>query len=483
MAISGESLLNQFLRTYNDVFSVRDLSKILTAAGVPFRNSEIAEFLETDPLIFPLEQKMYLTRSGAFTGQYFSFVLDQSEVVQEAFVPGDRCMPFVDTELLSCFIRFVYRGTELPQKVIEIDRNTAFEFFTLFGDEYASQYIAADPVNSDLDLIAHEFELPARIKMTGISLEPVIHDCSLKPGDRIICRVCDWDKSIIEIFPQPVRRESPFKVNESDVAHQRWNEQLEKALLESFTRMGPCTSIEEQLANVFYECRHELCTQQCGSVSEYITQAKNISMELFGVETRLWRTGEIVPAVGSWNRNDLAGASSSMPSECTVPDYILDCFIEDEFFHHTNDIKSLPDRILPAAVKLSPAERKLLTLHILDRNDILQRRYNWFADFDLGSIRHRALELYLQVGSLVYDLDGTAGSLEQLPQQELVTLSQLFTHIMRILETIANDPSGAADEAAAIELSVEGMEYNFEDIQEELSSAADELRADTFEVI
>jgi hypothetical protein len=483
MTISGETLLNRFLRTYRDAFSARELSRMLANAGVKASVSEAADYLESDPLVFPLEQKMYMTRSGAFTGQLFSFMLLQTEIEQRVFVPGDRCMPFVDNDMLSCFLHFEYNGVELPRCTIETDCNTAVEFYTLYGDEYASQYIAADPVNKELNLVEHDFELPPRVKMTAVSLDRIIDETGFTKGDRLLCRVRDWDKGIVELYPVITHKQNPYQVSESDIERQKWNTLMENALLDSFDRMGPCASMEEQLANVFYEHRRELCTPQCGSIIEFLMSSKKVSMELFGVETRLWRKGEDVPAVGNWNKADLCAGTDCAVPQYDLPDYVIDSFITDELYEKKDDISALVNRMLPDSIELSLEEKKFFTLHIISRNDILRKKYNWFADFVLGSLRHRALDLYAQVGSLVYKVDLAGNNLEQFPQQELVTLSQLFTHITHILDTITNDASGAVEDADAIQLSLEGMEYNFEDIQDDLSAAADELRSARFKII
>ena len=132
---------------------------------------------------------------------------------------------------------------------------------------------------------------------------------------------------------------------------------------------------------------------------------------------------------------------------------------------------------------LTEDDRKFFTLQIMHRNAILRKKYNWFADYSFGSIRHRALELYSRVGSLVYEVDCACEEIENLPQQELVTLSQLFTHVNRMLEMIATGSDAAAEEADAMQLSLEGMEYNFEDIRGQLMTAVERLRTKHFEVI
>ncbi|MBQ3966464.1 MAG: hypothetical protein II684_06515 [Treponema sp.] len=483
MDFSADTLLLHFLRTFRDPFTAKEMCRFLHQVGIRASIKEVADYLESDPLVFPLEHKLYLTRAGAFTGQFFSFVPTPQEIAQQVIVPGDRCIPFVDMEMLSCTLQFEYSGKLLEPKVFETDCNMARELFSFFGDEYSAQYIAADPVNRQLNLAEKDFELPSLLSLTGVSIERIMQDCDFKYGDRLLCRVVNWDRGIIEVFPLVTHKHNPMQIDSEDMARQHWNDMLEKTLLESFDRLGPCASMDEQLANVFYENRKKLCTADCGSIHEFLESSKKVSMELFGVETRLWRTGQDVPAVGQWNRQDLVhGLDGGVPL-FNLPDYVIDCFIQDLLYEKKDDVSGLVKRIIPKSMEISPEEEEFFTLQIMHRNAILRKKYNWFADFSRGSIRHRALELYSEVGSLVYDIDCASDKLEQMPQQELVTLSQLFTHVSRMLEALSCLNENLEGDEYAMQLSLEGMEYNFEDIRVPLVAAIERLQNDRFKII
>lgn len=478
-----EKLLTHFLRTYRDPFTAKDVSRLFAQMGVKLSVREVADFLESDPLVFPLERKLYLTRAGAFTGQFFSFVPTPQEIAQGVIVPGDRCIPFVDMEMLSCTLQFEYSGRPLEPKLFETDCNQARELFSFFGDEYAAQYIAADPVNKSLRLAEQEFELPVKLSLTGVSIDRILQDCDFKYGDRFLCRVVDWGRGMIQLFPTLTHKRNPLQINDEDMARQRWNELLEKSLLESFDRLGPCASMDEQLANVFYEKRQDLCMPECGSIREFLESSKKVAMELFGVETRLWRRGENVPAVGKWNERDIVrGLDGGVPMY-SLPDYVIDCYIQDVLFAKKDDVSDLVRKIIPQAMEISPEEEQEFALQIMQRNDILRQKYNWFADFSRGAIRHRALELYTKVGDLVYDVECASDKLAEFPQQELVTLSQLFAHVSRMLEMLSRLNDSLDEDESALQLSLEGMEYNFEDIRYQLKAVLDRLKHDRFKVV
>ncbi|MGI5058449.1 hypothetical protein [Treponema pectinovorum] len=483
MNATVEKSITRFLRTYDKPFTVSDVNSILKSFGEKIDKEEILDFLDNDDRVLSLNGRYYLTRAAAFTGMYFSFVPTQQELDQTLFIPGDRCLPFVDSEILSCQLKFVYKDKILSKKTIEIDCNTARDLFTFFGDEYSSQYIAADPVNTELNLAGNNFELPPKLKMTGISLERIFEDSPLKKGDRILCKLLDWDKGIIEICPILEHQKNPFILNSELDDRRQWNTILENSLLSCFEKMGPCKSIEQQLCFAFFESKKNLCTSACGSIHEFLAESKKISMELFGVETRLWKKGEDVPAVGSWNKDFLNyGLEACFPS-IEMPACLIDCLIKDQLYEKIDDISMIIKKVLPGGIELSEDEMELFTLQIMSRSAILRKHYNWFADFATGALRHKALDLYSKVGDLFYEIAGVGDDIEEFPQQELVTLSQLYTHISRILELLTGSADCKEDDKLALKLSLEGMECNFEDIRPELMTAIDKFRSKQFKVI
>lgn len=479
---SLEEALNIFLRTYKEIFTVKSVMDFLAYFDCKVSKQEIIKFIESNEKVFVLEKNMYITRAGAFSDMYFSFTLLQQEIDQGVFVPGDRLMPFVDNDCLSCSYTFEYNHKMLSHKIFETDPSTAKSLFILYGEEYSAQYIAADPINEDLNLVNNNFELPPHVQLTGISLSEIQKDFKLKKGDRILCKVVDWNKGIIRIQPLADNKEKKLQYEEKDILLQQWNELLETSILNSLKCIGPCNSIEQQLSFVFYEYRKELCTKDCGSIHEFLDYTKKVGIESFGVETRIWKKGEDVPAIGDWNR-DFHYDQTDCNQVIKLPDYVLDCYLKDFLYDKKNDIEMHLEEIFPVFNTMSDKDKKVLTLQIISRNDILRERYNWFADFSVGLIRKRILKLYEKVRFLVSEVEVLGKKMESLPQQELVTLSQLFTHILKLLELLSLDYEVSSEEKSAIELSIEGMECNFEDVKFQLKKAIDKYQAEQFKVI
>lgn len=463
--------INRFLRTYRDVFSERQFSKLLSKFGLKVSREECMDYLRSSSCAFQLDENLFITRAGAFSDKWFSIKPTRAEVERKAFAAGGRCIPFVDSEMPSYSIKFRFNGRKLPKAVAEFDSGRAVDMFAQYGVEFASQYIAADPANSSIDLAAQDFTLPPKVSLTCASLGPIIRNGGFKFGDRLLCRVTDWDSGVVEVTPLR-RSENPMRMQGDDFDRQAWYDALESALLRGFDVDGPCMSIDEQLALAFANHSKDLCSPACGSVEEFLSQSKKIAYRPYGVETRLWRAGEDVPAVGKWNNMDAAIAYEDMADNFaenfSVPDFALDAYIMNQFFHKKSDISEALMKLLPERLELTEDERERFLLRAVQRRDKIEKTYNWFADYSVGALRSRALALFSEVHSLVFAIDGSRADLDRYPQQELVILSQMFGHVIKIIEMIQREPAQAAESADEVALSLEGMESNFDDIREAL---------------
>ena len=491
MSFSPEYVTEKFLRTFTELFTVRDMEKYLAQSGIHASASEVENFLLSHPLVFPLEKNLYITKAGAFTNKFFSIKPTPSELAQNMFVVGDRCIPFADSESFSFNFNFCINDKKLSQKVGQFDSDAAIDMFVLYGEEYAPQYIASDPANKDLNLVNSDFTLPNKVNLTGIDISYLKEKYGFSKNDRLLCNIVDWDKNKINVqILHDQLNDDPFNNGMIDKKRLQWYSNFENILLDGFNAIGPCSSIEEQLADVFFENRKTLCVPYCGSVEEYLNKnAKKVGIEYFGVETRLWNKGEQVPAVGKWNELQMefvgktaAKMNIQKSTFYMIPDFVIDQYILDMLYRHSEDKESLVETMYPSDIQFTAAELKAINLHMEERSAILRRNYNWFADQTLGNVRQQSLNLYTKVSFLVYEIDTSGVDLKDYPQQELVILSQLYSHLTRILESVANDDA-VEEESEAILLSLDGMKMNFEDIAEELRYAVSEQKRNQFKIV
>ena len=487
MQVSEDFAMDDFLRSWDKPFTLKDFTRRMREKGFNLNQDESDAYLAESPYVFQVESGEFLTRAAVFTGKYFSFTLIPEEIKNKMFVPGHRFMPFVDEMQNPAAFTFVCNGEKLKTRVGEFRKETVLDLYRLFGEEYEVQYIASDPALVDLDLAALDFELPSRVKITGCDLSYFIDNIGLTVGDRILCRVINWDKGVIEIKPIHKERENDsgaVQIEESDRERILWCDKFEKSLIKIIETEGPCTTIEEQLAFTFFDNLETLCTENCDSVENFLAHSKKIGLEFFGVETRLWYKNQIVPAIGSWNGMEMEKDPGELQNlTFKIPEYILDSYLKDFEYGKEKDLTVLMKRMFPVNFALTNEEKKYVFLHIAERYAIIKKRYNYFADYPVGAIRKQALSLYSRVSALVYDVESSSAQFNQFPQQELVILSQLFTHINRILESINSNPDAAVEDETTLELSIEGMECNYEDIADAIRYVVEKQRRNDFTVV
>ena len=473
MEVSTHALTDKFLRTCCRKITARDMSKFFSSIGVRVNLAECRAFLESNPLIFALEDDTYITRAAAFTGELFSIKPTAAEYDQKMFVPGTRCSPFIDADMITSSLTFVFEktGQILPSKVGKFDSDLAIDMFILCGEEYAPQYIAADPANCEEDFAFREYELLNDVNLTGIDISVLIDSYGFRKGDRLLCYVEDWDRGIIRI-DTVLDGHNTFNLGLDGSLRIEWYKRLEEGLLSSFKRLGPCGSMEEQVANVFFENLKDLSIPQCGSLEEYInTYAKKVGICEFGVESRFWFKDQIVPAVGEWNAQDLEDFGFKRPQPknqdilLSFPIEVIDQFIFDSYYKREKDFTNVLERMYPDDYVFHKDEKTVVLLTLKQRDEVLSKKYNWFADQENGVLRSEALSLFTDINVLMYKVDSTVRDIKSFPQSELITLTQLYGHVVNILQALV--PSGnSRQDTSVLFTSVEGMKWNLDDIRD-----------------
>ena len=211
------------------------------------------------------------------------------------------------------------------------------------------------------------------------------------------------------------------------------------------------------------------------------------------MESRLWYKGHDVPAVGPWlqtgevveDSDAAVWSGEQLNSELMVwPRVVFDSWIVDGLYRKENNEDALVSLVLgDVSSPLGLLKKKRLQGTIRSRRAKLKETYNWFADFERGPVRHRLLELHKKVFALVMDLDDVDDQLEGFPQQPLVILTQLSTHIQYMLESLLRDANLKDEDIKAMAASLEGMEYNFEEVSGELRAALASTYKNRFTVI
>ena len=485
MNIDETAVIQDFLLNYHDIFTLDDFIRLMKSDGVKLNRDYARSILDTSDMVFSLVNEEFITRAGVFIGRWFSFKPTAEEIQKGHILLGHRCIPFVNPEVAPDELHVTNGKSIIDPKPVTFSMNLALDTFALYGEGYVLPYIFNDHSNTKLQLSSVQYGMPNEIELTAWPLSKISGGRTIKLGDRILGRVVDWASDLVELSVLPANSSS--ELTTEDLEREEWYSIFEKGLMNSFETSGPVSSIEQQLAFLFLENQQELCTRSCGSIEEFLKHTKKIGFSPYGVESRIWYANQPVPYIGNWNKNSSAESLFSNMSMIFSPQ-IIDSFIKnfifDEREHNSKKtVDALVDEIFPPTLKMSVAERKLVLLNIEKRRDILNKVYNQFVDYKLAPVRQRVLDLFSQVSYLLCAIGCSGLSLQDFPQQELVILVQLFSHIARIVEEMETDYLKEVFPYDDVVLSLDGMEDTFDEIGDILHNSLEAITYNSIKIV
>lgn len=486
MNYMASELVAQYLRGQEEVFTVEDFHRFLKENGVKASKQELNDVLHVSDLVFPLVNNQFVTRAGAFSGRWFSFKPSKEEVEKQCFIIGHRCMPFVNPEIAPDSIRPYVGDEEITSKAEIFSMNLALDAFAFFGEGYVIPYVFNDKNNSSLKIASVQYSMPTEITLTAWPLSDICKGGKFAYGDRILCRVTDWAEGKVEMYHVPGKT-NEMVISEEAIQREQWYLTFEEGLIAGFDKHGPAVSIEQQLAFLFLENQEQLCLKNCGSCEEFMSHTTKIAIVPYGVESRIWNAKTTVPYSGAWNhkeKDDLIMTEVAM----NFTPQIIDAYLENSIYEEITgkdfeSVEKLVDNMFPQNFNMTGAERKLVLLNIEKRRDILKRNYNRFSDFSIAGIRKRALDLFTQISALLCAIGCSGIKTDEFPQQELVVLTQLYSHIVRLLEEFENVFLRPQFPVEDVSLSMDGMYETFEDIRGTLKLSLERNRYKGFGII
>lgn len=462
--------IKEFFRTHLGPFTAKDFQQFLKKNKVKITQEEAAEFLHTADYIFPLVGGNFITYATAFTGRWFSFKPTEEEVNKGAFIIGHRFMPFYDPGSKPYFATLVLGDNVVPSTDVELTMNSAMDLFALFGEGYTLPSILDDPACDRISYTEARYGLPTKTSLTGFSLEPYFQQ-GFEYGDRILCRILDWDQCIVETKIKKEKHRT-LKFSLDDIEQSEWYSQFEDLMLKQIEKNGPCASIERQLATLMLEEQQILCNENCGSIEEFLTHCSKIDISPYGLETRIWYSKEEVPFIGNWNR-EIIRTNPYEPLAILSSEIVINSYIKDMLSRNKEcNPSELFKEIYPASMNFTDFEENFVLLHLKKRIDIVESEYNRFIDHPIAKIRRSVLVLFKKVMTLVNSLSSFGVQLEEFPQSELVVLSQLVDHCATYLGEFENIPSQIEGDLDDMNTSLTCLAETFEAIEDTLKSAA-----------
>jgi hypothetical protein len=364
--------------------------------------------------------------------------------------------------------------------------NLALDTYSFFGEGYVLPCIINDKANDDFDLKSVVNSLPNQIKLTSWPLSQIAGK-KVKYGDRLLCKVVEWEGySKVEMILLEKETDG-LQLTTSDIQREKWYKFFEKGMLASFDKNGPLNSIEEQLALLFLEHQEELCIVSCGSSEEFLSNTDKIGFSQYGVESRIWKTNKIVPFVGEWNKQFSKDLIVLEISQNFSP-HIIDSYLRQNLYNKNlnkpfDSVEDLFCKIFPFALGMSADEQKILLSDVKKRNAYLERTYDFLMDKSIFEIRERALVLFSKVNLLISSIGNTKLDVEKFPQFELVVLTQLYSHLVKLIEEVENIMIRLYFPTEDVMLSLSGMEETFEDVQGAIKNSKNRLLQECFKLV
>jgi hypothetical protein len=301
------------------------------------------------------------------------------------------------------------------------------------------------------------------------------------PGDRILARVEDWSAGVfsLEVFPAS---------GIDSLEGQKWRECLEAALLQSFEINGPCASMDEQLAFAYFLDHERLFSPHGVSLGEFLDWSQAISIEPYGVETRLWHKDGEIPSQESWNLS-LISTPLSLVEDAFVDmglpltQHIMESYVLDALYRREKDPSLIMERMVPLDWCKSAVCLPIISRAVHLRFKDLGETYNRFADDEPGSLRSRFLALHSALTKFLFSLQFGKISPNLIPDQGAVILGQLMSHTVSALENIDFPPQEDSADLDSLWASLESMEDSFFDIRTGITEMMPELERKRFSIV
>lgn len=482
-------ILRNYFSVQENIFSVSDFIAYLKSKGIKLSFDEALGILNSSNYVFPLINDEFITRAGVFTNKWFSIKPSKEEIKKDRLVLGHRCMPFINPDIPPCDIKIITPTARPFPRFDTFSMNFALDVFAFYGEGYVIPYIINDRANKDFSLQSVQDSLPNQTSLTCWTLSQVAGR-KMNYGERLLCRVVDWPSNTIEvqlIEKELLQNKEELQITVDDLQRERWYNYFEKGFLESFEKNGPSGSIEEQLALLFLENIDVLCVKNCGSSEEFLRHTNQIGFANYGVESRIWRTNEVVPYVGNWN-NEISDELMLAEISSNFTPQIIDAYLHQNLFckNHlkpTKTIEEIAACIFPPSLIMNKVERTAILLNLEKRNDILNKKYLGSFDNDIAPLRERTLNLFTQVNKLMCSIGGAKLDMKKFPQSELVILTQLYGHIINIIDELENIFLRLKFPVNDVMLSLNGMEETFIEIKSVLERSKAKLFKESFKIV
>ncbi|MDR1388663.1 MAG: plasmid pRiA4b ORF-3 family protein [Treponema sp.] len=491
MTINQEDALYDFLENVTEPFSLDDVTAFIRMVEPKRRgqlSGEISAFIESRQMAFPLGRKHWISRRGVFEPASFVITPTRLEIANGILIPGHRCVPWANPVLLPQEYCFRRAGKVIPSTTTEAEPEEFYPFYTLFGEEYAPQYVARDNPKNEEAYNADAYEDPPEVSIHTIDMRNVYRECSFVPGDSFVVKTADWKEGIFDLEVE----KNTWNKDDLD----QWIAAAESGFLQSFQYLGAAASTEEQIAFAVWFGGERLRQVPAISMEEFLyDKTDRIGTAPYGIETRFWYAGKDIP-----DRRDLEGIRSLPDRTVTeemllrlgvpVSEYVVQSYVRDDLFRSSSKSQDaeLPfaeriiDRIIPFPAAMG-RDREYLASYIADVRREFEETYSPFVDGPMGALRQRVAELHTAVTALAARIQKSDINPSWLPNHTFIILSQIQGHAASVLEDLGGNEAPPAAELDVMENSADSMIETYEDIRDLINEALSSYRKNNLSLL
>jgi hypothetical protein len=485
MTYSQEDALYDFLDSMTQPFGLEDVItfiRMIDPKRIHRLAEETAAFLDSRHLAFNLGDRMWLSRRGCFESVPFVISPTRLELLNGILIPGHRCIPFASPELLPQEYSFYWKGSAVPFTNTEGDPEDFYPYYSIFGEEYAPQYVARDNPENEQAFNSDPYDDPAEVSIRTLDMRNIYRETSFVPGDRFVVRVTDWCKGIFSL-----ERVGKDEWTAADLYP--WLEAAEAGFGDSFNLLGPGSSTEEQLVYAYWYGGERMREIPAYSLEEFLYEKTDrIETVAYGIETRFWYAGREIPdrkeLDGTLTRPDKTDVERLLwEKKIPVSEYVIQSYIRDSLYRRETDPALVFSRIIPPGIGIDSRERHFLEDYIANVREEFSETYSPFADKSMGPIRQRVGELHTAVIDMAARLSRGDEDPSWLPKHTFVVLSQIQTHAAGVMEDLDTDDAPLEEELEAMDSSLDSMIETYEDIRGLIEESLESFRRNKLSLV
>jgi hypothetical protein len=485
MIASQEEALYDFLDNAKGAFELDEVISFIRLLD-PRRSNRLAAdveaFINSRNLAFQSGTRRWISRRGFF--ERLSFVISPTrlELVNGILIPGHRCIPFANAGLLPQEYTFFWQGSQIPFTTTEGPPEEFYPYYSIFGEEYAPQYVARDNAENENAFNSDPYEDPPEVSIKTLDMRNIYRETAFVPGDRFVVQTLDWKQGSFNL-------EKAGKDEWKAADLEEWFMAAENAFEESFDKLGPASCTEEQIAYAYWYGDARMREVPAYSLEDYLyKKTSKVETAAYGIETRFWYAGREIP-----DRKD-QDAYSTRPDKTPVEEilfklkipvseYVIQAYVRDSLYREDGDEELIMRRLVPSCVEIENRDKKFLVEYIASVLEEFREYYNPFTDKIMGPIRQRAGELHTAVIELVVRLCKGDIDTSWLPRHTFIILSQIQCHTAAVMEDLDSDGTLPEAELEALDNSLDSMIETYEDMKELIDDALGSFRRNKLAVI